>query len=62
MGNSKKVWKSKYDVNYHGREAQAAVDAMATWRASLLAKAANPPVGNKRVLEDSDESEGSVGS
>ena len=38
MGNSTQAWSKNYDLHFDVREAQAAVDAMQTWRQHLLAK------------------------
>ena len=38
MGNSTQAWSKNYDLHFDVREAQAAVDAMRTWRQHLLAK------------------------
>ncbi len=37
MGHSLAQWTKWYDLDFHVREAQQAVDAMASWRAALLA-------------------------
>lgn len=38
MGNSTQAWSRNYDLHFDVREAQAAVDAMQTWRQHLLAR------------------------
>ena len=38
MGNSTQAWSKNYDLHFDVREAQAAVDAMQTWRQHLLAR------------------------
>ncbi|GAB4820984.1 hypothetical protein N2152v2_008030 [Parachlorella kessleri] len=48
MGNSGRTWQAKYDISYHGREVQLAVDSMAAWRRSLLSP--EPPAKRGRVL------------
>ena len=36
MGHSLAQWSKWYDLDFHSRESQQAVDAMATWRDQLL--------------------------
>lgn len=50
MGNSKAMWRAKYDVNFHSREAQEAVNAMGGWRAAML----KPSRKRKAVIEDEE--------
>ena len=38
MGDSTQAWSENYDLHFDVREAQAAVDAMQTWRQNLMAK------------------------
>lgn len=38
MGHSVKQWDQWYDLDFHARHAQQAVDAMSTWRQALLAQ------------------------
>ena len=38
LGNSTQAWSKNYDLHFDVREAQAAVNAMQTWRQHLLAK------------------------
>ncbi len=52
MGNSTGMWRAKYDINFHSREAQAAVDAMGTWRAAMLNTSRKRKAS--QVLDDSD--------
>ncbi len=40
MGHSPKQWDKWYDLDFHARHAQQAVDAMATWRNNLLSSQA----------------------
>ena len=40
MGHSVQQWDKWYDLDFHARQAQQAVDAMSTWRQTLLAQAA----------------------
>jgi len=42
MGHSVQQWDKWYDLDFHARQAQQAVDAMSTWRQTLLAQAAQP--------------------
>ena len=42
MGHSVKQWDKWYDLNFHARQAQQAVNAMTTWRQALLSPAAQP--------------------
>ena len=42
MGHSPEQWTKWYDVHFHDRETQNAVDAMATWRQQLLQLSAQP--------------------
>ena len=44
MGNCEEQWDKTYDLQFHAREAQDAVDAMATWREQLLPKQTTPAV------------------
>ena len=39
MGNSERTWDAIYDIRFHRRHAQHAVDAMTVWRSSLLGHA-----------------------
>ena len=38
MGNNTQAWSKNYNLHFDVREAQAAVDAMQTWRQHPLAK------------------------
>lgn len=42
MGHSLAQWSKWYDVDFHSRESQQAVDAMATWRHNLLSSPDQP--------------------
>ena len=42
MGHSLAQWSKWYDIDFHKRESQQAVDAMATWRHSLLSSPDQP--------------------
>ena len=41
MGHSLAQWTKWYDLDFHAREAQQAVDAMSTWRHNLLSPQAS---------------------
>ena len=43
MGHSLAQWTKWYDLDYHDREAQQAVDAMEAWRGNLLSSHAQAP-------------------
>jgi hypothetical protein len=51
MGHSLKMWGSHYDTQYHGREAQNAVDGMDRWRDNLIGEGPS----NNQGEEWSDE-------
>ena len=53
MGNSERQWEESYDLKFDTREAQAAVDAMDTWRCGVLA--AVGPSKQLPCLEEEDE-------
>ena len=42
MGHALAQWSKWYDIDFHTRESQQAVDAMATWRNSLLSSPDQP--------------------
>ena len=42
MGHSVKQWDDWYDLKFHARQAQDAVDAMSSWRQALLSPPAQP--------------------
>ena len=53
MGNSERQWELSYDLQFDTREAQAAVDAMDTWRCGVLAEVG--PSKQLPCLEEEDE-------
>ena len=63
MGHSVKQWLAWYDMKFHARLAQNAVDAMQVWTAAMLQQsgAAQPQALTRRraqiVLSDSSDSE-----
>lgn len=46
---------AKYDISYHGRESQRAVDDSEKWRNALLAR--GRPGGARTVVSDDDDDE-----
>lgn len=38
MGNSERAWTDFYDKHYQRRECQAGIQAMASWRSSMLSR------------------------
>ena len=58
MGHSVKQWHDWYDLKFHSRLAQNAVNSMQDWRLALLGVAAQPPSAPRRraqiVYTDSD--------
>ena len=61
MGNSTQAWSRNYDLHFDVRKAQAAVDAMQTWRQHLLAKQ-QPVLGEAPAEEGGAEMSASDGS
>lgn len=54
MGHSLQQWTKWYDLDFHKREAQAAVDAMTAWRHKLLAASpiqVQPPEPQKQTVQ-----------
>lgn len=59
MGNSTKVWRKKYDINFHSREAKQAVVDMGAWREGMAKKSLRRVTKRKRTyIVESDASEG----
>ena len=65
MGHSMKQWVKWYDMQFHPRLAQNAVDGMQSWRAALLQSPAAPDLtlstalhcGHVLVSDSEEESE-----